>query len=144
MDDLPAADIDPHMTGVAEDVSGLCFSKTAQIEYAAAEIKLRYSISRKDSGVKCGILPPPSMPISIKTIPPKKNCQPLSKTGFSPFESFFMLADENPLATVQSRIMPSPIKLKRRPPSNPLRLMRTIPAKPITEPVSLRAVIFSR
>lgn len=89
------------------------------------------------------IFPPQINPISIITSPPKKNCQPLSITGFSDAEYRFINTEEKPFATVDISTNPSPNRLNFTPPLSPLRLMIMIPLNPSIQPIILCSVSFS-
>jgi len=122
--------------------TGLYFRSTDQSEYAAADTKARYSKTATDEMVMFPMFPPATAPTAQRTTPPKQNCQPLSKTGFSPPEYFFISTEENPLATVHKKIKPSPIKLNPLP-ARPPELIIIIPANPTTQPMIFLAVSFS-
>lgn len=97
----------------------------------------RYRSIMTEAAFTLPIFPPQIAPISVITSPPKKNCQPLSITGLSPVEYFFIRTDENPFATVDINTNPSPNRLKLSPPLSPLKLMIMIPLNPSTQPIIL-------
>lgn len=123
--------------------TGLYFKSIAHNEYAAADTNARYRSIMTEPAFTLPIFPPQITPISVITNPPKKNCQPLSITGFSDAEYRFINTEENPFATVDINTNPSPIRLKLTPPLSPLRLMIMIPLNPSIQPIILCNVSFS-
>ena len=54
--------------------------------------------------------PPIIFPITISTVPPIINCQPLRRTGFAFVENFLINAEEHAADTVETSMKNSPFQ----------------------------------
>ncbi len=88
-------------------------------------------------------LPPRASPISVKTMPPRRNCHPLSVTGFSLSEKSLMKQPATALVSAAITIHPSPEKLISPPPAPPAVTISSTPRNPAMLPATFAAVSFS-
>lgn len=124
-------------------LTSLCLSKTVHIAKDTLEISERYAITMKQSSEVKAIPPEKIIPMIISKPPPIVSCAAETKTGSESFEIFFAkILPKAPQRLDRNKKL-SPIRENSPIEFPPPRFIRTIPQKPMQQPISFLAVILS-